>query len=83
MNEAKVGDMINLNCGSSNSNPKAEIAWFKGGVGLDNPATSSSVSPDGGWSTSSNISFKVAPGESSFVVTCQAMNKGLGESVSY
>lgn len=80
VNEGKIGDMITLNCASTNSNPKADIAWFKGGVSLDNPFTTSSVSPDGGWTTQSNVTFKVEPGEGSFVVTCQAINKGLGES---
>lgn len=59
---------------------KADIAWFKGGVSIDNPSTSSTVSTDGGWTTQSNVTVKVEPGEGSFVVTCQAMNKGLGES---
>jgi hypothetical protein len=80
VNEAKVGDTINLICATSNSNPKADIAWFKGGVGLDGAITASSISADGGWTTQSNVTFTVEPGEGTFVVTCQGMNKGLGES---
>lgn len=78
--EAKIGDTITLNCGTSNSNPRAEIGWFKGGLPLKQVQTSDGVSPDGGWTTSSNVTFRIDPSDGNVVVTCQGNNKGLGAS---
>ncbi len=80
--EAKVGDTVTLVCASSNSNPRAEMAWFKGGVALEDIHTNSVGSTDGGWATSSNVTFKIEPNDRKESYTCQAVNRGLGESKS-
>lgn len=105
--EAKPGENVTLTCITSNSNPKAEIAWFKvcgrvsssffipnwlivyksnicvfvkGGEAVDAIHTYSPPSPDGGWTTTSNVSIPVYDTDRSIIVTCQGVNKGLGES---
>jgi hypothetical protein len=78
--EAKVGDSVNLVCATSNSNPRAEVAWFRGGIALEASHTSSAVSPDGGWTTTSNVTVRIEPTDSSIVITCQGINRGLSES---
>lgn len=78
--EAKPGDNVTLTCTTSNSNPKAEIAWFKGGESVEALYTYSPTSPDGGWTTQSNVSIPIYETDRSIIVTCQGVNKGLGES---
>lgn len=78
--EAKPGHNVTLTCTTSNSNPKAEIAWFKGGESVEALHTYSPTSPDGGWTTLSNVSIPVYDTDRSIIVTCQGVNKGLGES---
>ncbi|ODM93893.1 Nephrin [Orchesella cincta] len=78
--EAKPGDNITLTCSTSNSNPKAEIAWFKGGESVEALYTYSPPSPDGGWTTISNVSIPIYESDRSIIITCQGVNKGLGES---
>jgi len=81
--EATVGDSVTLECHTSNSNPRAEVQWFRGGLALVQEnlvTTSSSPSSEGGWTTSSNVTVRVRPGDTTIVVTCQGINRGLSES---
>jgi len=80
--ESKIGDSVTLSCQSGNSNPKADIAWFKGGVPLEGPPSSSLQSTDGGWTTSGNVTFRIEPTDRKETFTCQAVNRGLGETKS-
>ncbi|CAG7719711.1 unnamed protein product, partial [Allacma fusca] len=78
--EAKIGDTVTFSCVTSPSNPRADIAWFKGGQTLEAAHTTTHISPEGGWTTSSNVSFKIESTDRSVLVTCQGINRDLVES---
>jgi len=78
--EAKIGDTVVLTCTSTNSYPKADISWFKGGLSQEPIATTFQISPDGGQTSVSNVTFVIEPTDMTVVVTCQGINRELGES---
>ena len=78
--EARVNDTVTLTCLTSASNPRADIAWFKGGQQLEAASTTPHIAQEGGWTTSSNVSFKIEESDRSILVTCQGINRELVET---
>nr|XP_017027882.1 nephrin isoform X3 [Drosophila kikkawai] len=79
--EARVGDVVPLTCSTAPSNPPAEIKWMVGGRQVRNATSKTIVSPEGGWTTSSNITATVEPNKRSLVVICHGLNMQLTENV--
>ncbi|XP_018320439.1 nephrin isoform X2 [Agrilus planipennis] len=79
--EARVGDVVPLTCTTANSNPPADIKWMVGGRQMRNATSRTTVSPDGGWITISNITVQVEPNKKSLVVICHGVNMQLTENV--
>ncbi|XP_046865422.1 nephrin isoform X1 [Drosophila willistoni] len=79
--EARVGDVVPLTCTTAPSNPPAEIKWMVGGRQIRNATSKTIVSPEGGWTTSSNISTIVEPNKRSLVIICHGLNMQLTENV--
>ncbi|XP_017836908.1 nephrin isoform X1 [Drosophila busckii] len=79
--EARVGDVVPLTCSTAPSNPPAEIKWMVGGRQIHNATTKTTISPEGGWTTSSNFSTTVEPNKRSLVVICHGLNMQLTENV--
>jgi len=77
--EAKIGDKIVLTCTSTVSYPKADILWYKGGLSHEPMATTFRSSSDGGQISVSNVTFVIEPDDMTVVVTCQSINRKLGE----
>ncbi|KAI8035746.1 hypothetical protein M5D96_011496, partial [Drosophila gunungcola] len=79
--EARVGDIVPLTCTTAPSNPPAEIKWMVGGRQVRNATSKTIVSPEGGWTTTSNITATVEPNKRSLVVICHGLNMQLTENV--
>ncbi|EDV59472.1 nephrin isoform X1 [Drosophila erecta] len=79
--EARVGDVVPLTCTTAPSNPPAEIKWMVGGRQVRNATSKTIVSPEGGWTTTSNITAVVEPNKRSLVVICHGLNMQLTENV--
>ncbi|XP_030388023.1 nephrin, partial [Scaptodrosophila lebanonensis] len=79
--EARVGDIVPLTCTTAPSNPPAEIKWMVGGRQIRNATSKTIVSPEGGWTTSSNFTTTVEPNKRSLVVICHGLNMQLTENV--
>ncbi|XP_039488124.1 nephrin isoform X2 [Drosophila santomea] len=79
--EARVGDIVPLTCTTAPSNPPAEIKWMVGGRQVRNATSKTIVSPEGGWTTTSNITAVVEPNKRSLVVICHGLNMQLTENV--
>ncbi|XP_017066091.1 nephrin isoform X3 [Drosophila eugracilis] len=79
--EARVGDIVPLTCTTAPSNPPAEIKWMVGGRQVRNATSKTIVSPEGGWTTTSNFTATVEPNKRSLVVICHGLNMQLTENV--
>lgn len=79
--EAKVGDLVPLECTTANSNPPAEVKWVVSGHQVRNATSRTVISPEGGWITTSNITTLIGPNERSLVVICHGLNMQLTENV--
>ncbi|KAL7737125.1 hypothetical protein ACLKA6_005337 [Drosophila palustris] len=79
--EARVGDVVPLTCSTAPSNPPAEIKWMVAGRQVRNATSKTTVSSEGGWTTSSNITTTVEPNKRSLVVICHGLNMQLTENV--
>ncbi|KAH8299303.1 hypothetical protein KR044_000269, partial [Drosophila immigrans] len=79
--EARVGDVIPLTCATAPSNPPADIKWMVAGRQIRNATSKTTVSTEGGWTTSSNITTVVEPNKRSLVVICHGLNMQLTENV--
>ncbi|XP_037827204.1 nephrin isoform X1 [Lucilia sericata] len=79
--EARVGDVVPLTCTTAASNPPAEIKWMVGGRQIRNATSRTTVSPEGGWITISNITAVIEPNKRSLVVICHGLNMQLTENV--
>lgn len=79
--EARVGDSVPLTCTTAASNPRAEIWWMVGDKTLKNVTSRTSVSPEGGWITTSNLTAVVEPNRRSLVVNCHGINNQLSENI--
>ncbi|XP_037944607.1 nephrin [Teleopsis dalmanni] len=79
--EARVGDVVPLSCTTAPSNPAAEIKWNIGGRQIRNATSLTTINPEGGWITVSNITTVVEPNKRSLIATCNGLNMQLTEYV--
>ncbi|XP_030387432.1 nephrin [Scaptodrosophila lebanonensis] len=79
--EAKVGDTVQLNCMTAQSNPPARINWSMNGRPLTNSSFKTAISSEGGWISSSNISVSIDSQSRTFVAVCHALNAELTQNV--
>ncbi|KAM7345697.1 hibris isoform 4-T4 [Cochliomyia hominivorax] len=79
--EAKVGDVVQLNCVTSPSNPPARISWSLNGRPLSNSTYKTQKSVEGGWFSSSNVSINIDANSRTFVAVCHALNVELTQNV--
>ena len=79
---AKVGQTLNFECATSNSNPASTLHWEIDGrvtrSGSDSNLTSEAA--DGGWLTSANTSVTIRPNDKTKTISCYAKNAALGET---
>ncbi|XP_066587701.1 nephrin-like [Prorops nasuta] len=78
--EAKADDQVLLTCTTENSNPPADIKWTVDGRNFNSSNTKTELAPDGGWITSSNITFGINGKSRSIIVVCHASNVKLTEN---
>ncbi|XP_068144561.1 nephrin isoform X1 [Drosophila tropicalis] len=79
--QAKVGDSVQLSCVTAPSNPAASITWSLNGRPFNNSSYKTTSSIDGGWVSSSNISFNIDTQSRTFLAVCHALNKELTQNV--
>ncbi|XP_050465209.1 nephrin-like isoform X4 [Cataglyphis hispanica] len=79
--EAKAGDQVLITCTTENSNPPADIKWTVDGRNSESNASRTELAPNGGWITSSNVTFNINHKSRSIVVICHASNVKLTENV--
>lgn len=79
--EARVNETVTLTCTSENSNPAADITWNSDKEGIVFNSTSRSyLAPEGGWITTSNITYTVRA-DDKIVFMCHGNNKNLLQNV--
>ncbi|XP_030560448.1 nephrin [Drosophila novamexicana] len=78
---AKVGDAVQLNCVTAPSNPPARISWSMNGRPLSNSTYKTTISADGGWVSSSNITLNIDSQSRTFITVCHALNAELSQNV--
>lgn len=78
--EAKAEEQVTITCTTDNSNPASEIKWV-----VDNRKVNSTshtvVAAQGGYITSSNITFTINKDAQRAVVVCHASNVKLSETI--
>ncbi|KAL0104755.1 hypothetical protein PUN28_016406 [Cardiocondyla obscurior] len=79
--EAKADDQVLITCTTENSNPPADIKWTVDGHNFESNASKTELAPNGGWITSSNVTFSINRKSRSIVVICHASNARLTENV--
>lgn len=80
--EAKVQDVVQLNCTAGASNPAASIRWLVDGRQVHNNNSSRiAADPENGWLTSSTIYITIPPEKTNIVVICHGVNALLSENV--
>lgn len=79
--EAKVQDIVELNCTSGPSNPAASIRWLIDGREVYHNSSRITADPENGWLTSSTIQVSILPEKTNIVVICQGVNNVLKENV--
>ncbi|XP_029178858.1 nephrin-like isoform X3 [Nylanderia fulva] len=79
--EAKAGDQVLITCTTENSNPPADIKWTVDGRNSESNSSRTEPAPNGGWITSSNVTFNINHKSRSIVVICHASNVKLTENV--
>ncbi|EZA58762.1 Nephrin [Ooceraea biroi] len=79
--EAKADDQVLITCTTENSNPPADIKWTVDGHNFESNASKTEPAPNGGWITSSNVTFSINRKSRSIVVICHASNVKLTENV--
>lgn len=77
--EAKAEERVTITCTTENSNPPAEIKWTVGGNEFNTSNSRTYLAPQGGWITTSNITFNINRDARSVVVICHATNKKLAD----
>ena len=77
---AKVGQTLNFDCITSNSNPASSLLWQVDGKGRTANSNVTESSAEGGWLTTSNISVTINPSDKSKTISCYAKNTALGET---
>ena len=79
--EAKADEVVLITCTTENSNPIAEIRWTVDKHNILNMTSKTEVAPEGGWITSSNITFAINKAAQRIVVICHALNQKLTETI--
>ncbi|XP_076762632.1 sticks and stones isoform X2 [Xylocopa sonorina] len=79
--EAKADEQVVITCTTENSNPPTDIKWTVDGHNFESNATRTEPAPQGGWITSSNVTFTINRSSRSIVVICTASNAKLTENV--
>ncbi|XP_076632643.1 sticks and stones isoform X2 [Colletes latitarsis] len=79
--EAKADEQVVITCTTENSNPPADIRWNVDGHNLESNASRTEPAPQGGWITTSNVTFTINRTSRSIVVICDASNVKLTENV--
>ncbi|XP_076671541.1 sticks and stones isoform X2 [Andrena cerasifolii] len=79
--EAKADEQVVITCTTENSNPPADIKWTVDGHNFESNASRTEPAPQGGWITSSNVTFNINRISRSIVVICDASNVKLTENV--
>lgn len=79
--EAKADEQVTLTCTTENSNPAANISWTVDGRNYENYSTKTELAPQGGFITSSNVTFNMNQNSRSIVVLCHASNARLTQNV--
>ena len=77
---AKVGQTLNFDCITSNSNPASSLLWQVDGKTQTAGWNKTDVSREGGWATRSNITLTISPEDKSKTISCYAKNAALGET---
>lgn len=79
--EAKVGDILEFKCETSNSNPPATVQWVVDGRTVAENFTHTATSPNGGWITKSDLTVTIGSNDRNKMVSCYAVNQELGETI--
>ncbi|XP_068966078.1 nephrin isoform X1 [Bombus flavifrons] len=79
--EAKADEQVVITCTTENSNPPADIKWTVDGHNFESNASRTEPAPQGGWITSSNVTFNINRTSRNIVVICDASNVKLTENV--
>ncbi|XP_043493049.1 nephrin isoform X3 [Polistes fuscatus] len=79
--EAKAGEQVVITCTTENSNPPADIKWSVDGRNFENSTSKTEPASQGGWITTSNVTFSINHKSRSIVVICHASNAKLAENV--
>ncbi|KAG7187933.1 hypothetical protein KM043_013897 [Ampulex compressa] len=79
--EAKADEQVLITCTTENSNPPADIRWTVDGHNFKSNASRTDVAAQGGWITSSNVTFAINRKSRNIVVVCHASNVKLTENV--
>ncbi|XP_006564420.1 nephrin isoform X2 [Apis mellifera] len=79
--EAKADEQVVITCTTENSNPPADIKWTVDGHNFESNASRTEPAPEGGWITTSNVTFNINRTSRSIVVICDASNVKLTENV--
>lgn len=80
--DARVGDVVQLSCFTSASNPPARLSWSLNGRPLGNHTYQTQPSgEEGGWISSSNVSLSINGNSRTFVAVCHALNTELTQNV--
>ncbi|XP_026675533.1 nephrin-like isoform X2 [Ceratina calcarata] len=79
--EAKADEQVVITCTTENSNPPADIKWTVDGHNFESNASRTEPASQGGWITSSNVTFNINRTSRSIVVICDASNAKLTENV--
>ena len=77
---AKVGQTLNFDCITSNSNPVSSLSWQVDGKTEPAGGNMTDISSEGGWVSRSNISLTIKPDDKSKTISCYARNAALGET---
>ena len=77
---AKVGQTLNFDCLTSNSNPASSLSWQVDGKAETAGVNLTESSAEGGWATRSNITVTIRPNDKSKTISCYARNTALGET---
>ena len=78
--EARVADVVQLNCTTGASNPKADTRWTVDNRQVHENVTDVIQDGDNGWRTSSSIWITIAE-KTSISVICRGVNSLLDKSV--
>lgn len=79
--EAKAEEKVVVTCTTENSNPTAEIKWTIDKHIILNMTSKTEIAPEGGFITSSNVTFAINKAAQTVVVLCQALNQKLTETI--